>query len=80
MRGELLLAANGARGEVEKCFRDSLRLAEEQNSPILALRAAVSLARLRRDAESMLRVRAIYSRFEQGHETSDLKEAGAVME
>jgi DNA-binding winged helix-turn-helix (wHTH) protein/tetratricopeptide (TPR) repeat protein len=80
MKGELLLAANAARDEVEKCFRDALRLAEEQESPILALRAAVSLARLRRDAEAVQRVRAIYSRFEQGEGTSDLREAREITE
>jgi len=59
-------------------------IAGEQEAKLWELRAAVSLARLRRDqgrrAEARDLVAPIYGWFTEGFDTPDLKEAKALLE
>ena len=68
----------------EELYRKALRLAEEQNAKIWELRAAVSLAELRRDqahlAEALDLLAPIYGWFTEGFDTPDLKEAKALLD
>jgi len=70
--------------EVEVCFRTALAVAREQGTRGLELRAAVSLARLRRyqgrwgEARDLLA--PVYSWFTEGFDTPDLKEAKALLD
>ena len=70
---------------VETCFRDALAIAQRQESMLLELRAAISLARLwaergldRSKAHELLA--PIYARFTEGFDTLDLKEAKALLD
>jgi predicted ATPase len=67
----------------EELHCKALRLAEEQNAKIWELRAAVSLAELRRDqarlAEALDLLAPIYGWFTEGFDTPDLNEAKALL-
>jgi predicted ATPase len=87
LRGERLLS--GARGSAnvvaaETCFEQSLAIARQQQALSLELRAAMSLARLRRDRARHVPVRdlilPIYERFEEGLDTVDLREARGLLD
>jgi predicted ATPase len=87
LRGERLLrgARDSARvEEAETCFEQSLAIARQQEALSLELRAAMSLARLRRDRARHVPVRnlilPIYERFEEGFDTVDLREARALLD
>jgi predicted ATPase len=67
----------------ETCFEQSLAIARQQEALSLELRAAMSLARLRRDRTRHVPVRdgilPIYERFEEGFDTVDLREARGLL-
>jgi predicted ATPase len=74
-------------GHVEaagELYRKSLSIAREQQACMWELRAAVSLARLRRDqgrcAEARDLLTPVYDRFTEGFDTADLKEAKALLD
>jgi predicted ATPase len=78
IKGELLLlqSAPGA-AAAEDHFRQALDWARRQGALSWELRAATSLARLRRDQgrspESVTLLQPVYDRFTEGFETADLK-------
>jgi len=71
-------------GEAEACFRRAIDLAGRQQAKSLALRAAISLSRLKRgqgEREVARRVLAdVYDWFTEGFDTHDLREARALLE
>ena len=85
LRGELLLEHAHSDADVaETCFREALEVARQQQAKMLELRAATSLARLwrhqskPREAHDLLA--SVYEWFTEGFDTSDLKEAKALLE
>jgi class 3 adenylate cyclase/predicted ATPase len=69
---------------VEGCFRDALAIARRQQSKLLELRAATSLARLWRGqgkhAEARDLLAPVYGWFTEGFDTQDLKDAKALLD
>jgi predicted ATPase len=85
VKGELLYARDGASSsEGESCLRKAIEVARRQESRWWELRAATSLARLLRDSGRRDEARAmlayIYGWFTEGFDTSDLKNAKALLE
>jgi len=86
VKGELLLleGASGAAAVAEDLFRQALEEAHRQCALSWELRAATSLARLRRDqgrpAEAMALLQPVYGRFTEGFDTTDLKAAKALLD
>ena len=82
-KGQLLLR-QGHSEAAEELYRKALSIAEEQEAKLWELRAAVSLARLRRDqgrhAEARDLLAPIYGWFTEGFDTPDLKEAKALLD
>jgi predicted ATPase len=82
-KGQLRLR-KGDLTAAEGLYRKALRIAEEQEGKLWALRAAVSLARLRRDQGRRTEARdllaPIYGWFTEGFDTPDLKKAKALLE
>ena len=82
-KGELLLR-QGHPDVAEQLYRKALSIAGEQEAKLWELRAAVSLARLRRDegcrGEARDLLAPIYGWFTEGFDTPDLKEAKALLE
>jgi predicted ATPase len=82
-KGELLLR-QGHSEAAEEHYRNALSIADEQEAKLWELRAAVSLARLRRDhgrrAEARDLLAPIYDWFTEGFGTPDLREAKALLE
>ena len=82
-KGRLLLRREHP-GAAEELYRKALRIAEEQGAKLWELRAAASLARLRRNqgrhAEARKLLAPIYGWFTEGFETPDLKEAKALLD
>jgi predicted ATPase len=82
-KGQLLLR-QGHSEAAEELYRKALRIAEEQEAKLWELRAAVSLARLRRDQGRHVEARdllaPVYGWFTEGFDTPDLKEAKAVLD
>ena len=70
--------------EVEACFHTALVVARKQGTRGFELRAAVSLARLRRDQGRHAEVRdllaPVYNWFTEGHDTPVLKEAKTLLD
>jgi predicted ATPase len=67
----------------EELYRKALSIAREQEAKLWELRAAVSLARFRRDQGCPAKARdllAPYLWFTEGFNTPDLKEAKAVFD
>ena len=64
-------------------YRKALSISEEQEAKLWELRAAASLARLRRDqgrhAEARDLLAPIYGWFTEGFDTADLKDAKALL-
>jgi predicted ATPase/class 3 adenylate cyclase len=85
LKGELLLQhpLPGA-SEVEACFRHALDIAGHQRAKSLELKATMSLARLWQQqgkrAEAHALLAPIYGWFTEGFDTSDLKEAKALLD
>jgi tetratricopeptide (TPR) repeat protein len=83
LRGALRLT-QGQTGLAEADFREAIALAQNMGAKTLELRATMSLARLlaqqghRDDARTMLA--EIYNSFTEGFDTTDLKEAKALLE
>ena len=82
LKGELLLKA-GRRDEAEECLDQALIVAQVQNARLLELRAAMSMARLKRDLGKREDARdllaSIYGWFTEGFDTLDLKEAKVLL-
>jgi len=70
--------------KAEDSFRTALAIAREQGTRGYELRAAVSLARLRRDQGRRTEARdllaPVYGWFTEGFDTPDLKEAKALLD
>ena len=68
----------------EELYRKALSIAEEQEAKLWELRAAVSLARLRREQGRCAQARdllaPVYGWFTEGFDTQDLKEAKALLD
>jgi predicted ATPase len=81
-KGRLLLR-QGHSEAAEELYRKALSIAEEQEAKLWELRAAVSLARLRRDqghrAEARDLLAPVYGWFTEGFGTPDLKGAKALL-
>jgi predicted ATPase len=81
-KGQLLLR-QGRSEDAEELYRKALGIDEEQGAKLWELRAAVSLARLRRDqgrrAEARDLLAPVYGWFTEGFDTPDLKEAKALL-
>jgi class 3 adenylate cyclase/predicted ATPase len=82
-KGRLLLR-QGRSEAAEELYRQALRIAEEQGAKLWELRAAASLAWLRRDqgreAEARDLLAPVYGWFTEGFDTPDLKEAKALLD
>ena len=82
-KGQLLRRQGHAKA-AEKLYREALRIAEQQEAKLWELRAAVSLARLRRDQDRRAEARdllaPVYGWFTEGFDTPDLKDAKALLE
>ena len=82
-KGRLLLQ-QGHSDAAEEFYRKALRIAREQEAKLWELRAAVSLARLRRDQGRRVEARKllapVYGWFTEGFDTPDLKEAKALLD
>jgi predicted ATPase/DNA-binding winged helix-turn-helix (wHTH) protein len=85
IRGELLLLLDAPNPELAReCFLRSLDRARAQGALSLELRAALSLARLERSQgrplEAHQLLRAVYDRFTEGFDTSDLERAKHLLD
>jgi predicted ATPase len=82
-KGQLLLR-QGHFEAAEELYRKGLSIAAEQEAKLWELRAAMSLARLRRDqgreAEARDLLAPVYEWFTEGFDTQDLKEAKALLD
>ena len=82
-KGQLLLR-QGHPEAAEELYRKALSIAGEQGAKLWELRAAASLARLRRDqgrhAEARELLAPVYGWFTEGFDTPDLKEAKALLD
>jgi predicted ATPase len=82
-KGQLLLR-QGHTAAAEELYRRALSIAVEQEARLWELRAATSLARLRRDqgrrAEARDLLAPVYGWFTEGFDTPDLKEAKALLD
>ena len=82
-KGELLLR-QGHTEAAEELYRKALSIAREQEAKLWELRAAMSLARLRRDqrrhAEARNLLAPVYGWFTEGFGTPDLKEAKVLLD
>jgi len=83
LKGHLMLQQGHSKA-AEELYRKALSIAQEQEAKLWELRAAVSLARLRRDqgrrAEAHDLLAPVYGWFTEGFDTPDLKEAKALLE
>jgi predicted ATPase len=82
-KGQLLLR-QGHSEAAEELYRKALGIAREQEAKLWELRAAMSLARLRRDqgrrGEARNFLAPVYGWFTEGFDTADLKEAKALLD
>ena len=84
LQGALLVARNGDCTEAESRFEEAIKVAREQQAISLELRATMSLGRLwqqkgkRGEAHDLLA--SVYNRFTEGFDTSDLKDAKALLD
>jgi predicted ATPase len=82
-KGQLLLR-QGHTEVAEELYRKALSIAEDQEAKLWELRAAASLARLRRDqgrrAEARDLLAPVYGWFTEGFDTPDLKEAKTLLD
>jgi len=83
LKGQLLLR-QGHSDAAEELYRKALSIAEEQGAKLWQLRAAASLARLRRNqgrrAEARDLLAPVCGWFTEGFDTGDLKEAKALLD
>ncbi|HKM73113.1 MAG TPA: hypothetical protein VJX94_24135, partial [Stellaceae bacterium] len=84
LRGEALLAGAGTVSEAETAIEKAIDVARRQNAKSWELRAATSLARLRRQQgrpqETATLLAPIYAWFTEGFDTADLKEAKTLLD
>ena len=84
LRGEALLAGAGTVSEAEAAIEQGIDIARRQNAKSWELRCAMSLARLRRHQgrpqEAAALLAPIYAWFTEGFDTTDLKEAKALLD
>jgi predicted ATPase len=84
LRGEALLAGAGTVSEAETAMQQSIAVARRQNAKSWELRAATSLARLRRQQgrpqEAAALLAPILGWFTEGFDTADLKDAKALLD
>jgi predicted ATPase len=85
LQGELLLMQDiPDEPEAERCLRQAVDVARQQQAKSLELRAAVSLSRLWQHQGKRVEARAllapIYGWFTEGFDTADLQEARALLE
>jgi adenylate cyclase len=85
VKGELLLVQNPSDvAEAERCLRTAIEIARWQSARLMELRATTSLARLLakhgRPDEARAMLAEIYGWFTEGFDTSDLKEAKALLD
>jgi len=85
LKGEILMSSRADRwADAETCFHEALRIARRQEAKSSELRAAASLARLRRDqgrrAEARDLLAPVYGWFTEGFDTADLWEAKALLD
>jgi len=82
-KGQLMLPQGRAEA-TEEFYRKALSIAQEQEAKLWELRAAMSLAQLRRDqgrrAEARDLLAPIYGWFTEGFDTPDLKAAKALLD
>jgi len=84
LKGELLLMQGEAEVKVEACFRKAIEIASRQSVKSWELRAVISLSRLlqkqgkKEEARKLLA--EIYGWFTEGFDTTNLKEAKALLE
>jgi len=82
-KAQLLLRLGGSE-PAEELYRKALDIAVEQEAKLWELRAAVSLARLRRDqgrrAEACELLSPVYGWFTEGFDTPDLKDAKTLLD
>jgi len=83
LKGQLLLR-QGHIAAAEELYRKALSIAEKQEAKLWGLRAAVNLARLRRDqgrrGEAHDLLAPVYGWFTEGFGTPDVKEAKALLD
>jgi predicted ATPase len=84
-KGQLLLRQGNANADTaEELYHKALSTAKEQEAKLWELRAAASLARLRRDQGRRTEARdllaPVYGWFTEGFETQDLKEAKVLLD
>ena len=84
LKGEALLAGAGTVSEAETAIEKGIDVARRQNAKSWELRAATSLARLRRQQgrqqEAVALLAPIYGWFTEGFDTADLKEAKTLLD
>lgn len=85
IKGELLLKKTVTdEDQAETCFRKAVEIARSQSAKSLELRAVMSLCRLwlrqEKKAEARQLLTDIYGWFTEGFDTSDLKQARALLE
>jgi predicted ATPase len=83
LKGQLLVR-QGHSGAGEGLYRQALSIAREQEAKLWELRAAISLARLRRNQGRRTEARdllaPVYGWFTEGFDTPDLREAKALLD
>jgi predicted ATPase len=84
LRGEALLAGTGTVNEAEAALEKGIDVARQQNAKSWELRAAMSLARLRRQQgrpqEAAALLAPILGWFTEGLDTADLKDARTLLD
>ncbi len=85
IKGELLMIKDrGNQAQPECCLRTAIDVARRQGARLFELRATVSLARLLRDTdrrdEARTMLAEIYNWFKDGFDTTDLKDAKALLD
>ena len=83
IKGEILLRRDSV-AAAEDLFHEALDIARQQEALLWELRAALSLARLRRkqgrDGEARQLLAPVYDRFTEGFEAPDLRAAKALLD
>jgi class 3 adenylate cyclase/tetratricopeptide (TPR) repeat protein len=83
LRGEALLVGAGTVSDAETAIQQAIDVARRQNAKSWELRAATSLARLRRQQgrqqEAAALLAPIYAWFTEGFDTADLKDARTLL-
>jgi class 3 adenylate cyclase/predicted ATPase len=83
LRGEIMLA-QGARLAGERSLHRAIELAQAQGAKLLELRAAVSLAKLRRDqgrpAEAIALLQPLDDWFQEGRDLPEIRETRTLLE